>query len=78
VKSSIFWDRIKIRLEDLITQKEAARIRGVSPQSINELVKKGKLKTVTVGGRRFLLKPDVEAYQPGPYGRPRKRSGKSR
>jgi hypothetical protein len=64
---------MKIEIEDLITQKGAAKIRGVSPQSINELVKKGKLKTVAIGGRQFLLRPEVEAYKPGPFGRPRKK-----
>jgi hypothetical protein len=69
---------MKVELSDLITQKEAAKIRGVTPQSINDLVKRGKLGTVTIGDRKFLLRPEVKAYKAERGGRPRKDSGKSR
>jgi hypothetical protein len=69
---------MKVELSDLITQKEAAKIRGVSPQSINDLVKRGKLRTFTIGDRKFLLRPEVKAYKAEKGGRPRKESSKTR
>lgn len=67
---------MKIKLEDLITQKEAAEIRGVTSQSINDLVKRGKLSTVTIGRRKFLLRSEVKNYKPEVGGRPRKTPAK--
>ena len=61
-----------MNLNDLISQAEAARIRNVSRASINELVKKGKFKTVEIGGQRFLLRSQVESYEPSAGGRPSK------
>ena len=63
---------MKIKLDDLITQKEAAEIRGVTSQSINDLVKRGKLTTVSIGKRKFLLRSEVKKYKPEVGGRPRK------
>lgn len=68
---------MKVELDDLITQTEAAKLRGVSLQSINELVKRGKLKTITLGRRRFLSRKQVVKYKPAPAGRPKgKRTAK--
>jgi len=64
-----------VDLNDLITQKEAARIRGVSVQSINDLVRRGRLKTVTIGGRKFLSRSEVKKFKPAQAGRPK---GKTR
>lgn len=70
---------MKVDLDDLITQKEAAEIRGVTPQSINELVKRGKLKTVSLGKRKFLSRKQVKAYKPSVGGRPKQSAkGKTR
>ena len=69
---------MKIDPNELINQKEAARIRGVSPQSINYLVKRGKLKTITIGDRKFLLRSDVKNYKPSVGGRPKGKSAKKR
>jgi predicted site-specific integrase-resolvase len=69
---------MKIQVEDLITQTEAAEIRGVSWQAINDLVRRGKLRTVIIGKRKFVLRSEVKAYKPEVGGRPRKDSGKSR
>ncbi len=62
---------MKVELHDLITQTEAAEIRGVSVQSISYLVKRGKLKTVSIGKRKFLLRSEVEKFKPGLAGRPK-------
>ena len=59
-------------LSDLITQAEAARLRGVSRQAIGKLVRQGKLKTYEVAGRQLLRKSEVVKYEIKPSGRPRK------
>lgn len=69
--------RMRIDLDDLITQKDAAKIRGVSPQSINYLVKRDKLKTVTIRDRKYLLKSEVKKFKPSPPGRPKKKPVKT-
>lgn len=61
-----------IRPEEWITKAEAARLRGVSRQAIAKLVKKGKFQTLQIGGRAFLKRTEVVAYQPEPAGRPPK------
>lgn len=49
---------------DLITKAEAARLRGITRQAIHNLVVRGKLPITTVGGREFVSRNDVLAYQP--------------
>ncbi len=56
-------------LDDLISQKEAAEIRGVSRASINGLIKRGRLKPVAVAGKVLLSRSEVESFErqkPGP------------
>ena len=67
---------MKVDLDDLITQKEAARIRRVSVQSINDLVRRGRLKTFTIGGRKFLSRSEVKKFKALPAGRPKKKPAK--
>jgi excisionase family DNA binding protein len=69
---NLFCDRMRIDLSNLITQKEAAEIRGVTPQSINRLVQRGSLKSVVVGGRRLVFRDEVERFEPSKGGRPKK------
>lgn len=57
----------------LITQSEAAKIRGVSLGSINELVRRGKLRSAERFGKRLVYRSDVEAYEPSPGGWPKGR-----
>jgi hypothetical protein len=61
-----------MNLDDLISQADAAGLRGVSRASINELVKRGRLKTVEIGGKIFLYRSEVENFEPQPGGRPPK------
>jgi hypothetical protein len=70
---------MKIDPEELISQAQAARIRGCSHQAIVGLVKRGKLRTFKIGDKIFVLKSEVEAYNPGRAGRPKKKrvSGKT-
>jgi excisionase family DNA binding protein len=60
--------------KDLISQAEAAKLRGVSRASINELVTRGRLKTVEIGGKPFLYRAEVKAFEPDKGGRPPKSS----
>jgi hypothetical protein len=63
---------MKIDPSELISQQEAANIRGVSIQAVHSLVKRGRLTTIEIGGRKFLLRKEVEAFEPDVGGRPRK------
>ena len=54
-----------------ISQAEASRLRGVSRQAISKLVSNGRLRTVEVGGRIFVSRADVLAFEPNPAGRPK-------
>jgi hypothetical protein len=55
---------------DLISFADAARLRDVSRQSITKLVNKGRFKTFTVAGRKFLSRKEIEDYSPLTAGRP--------
>ncbi len=59
-------------LEDLITPAEAARIRGVTRQTIAHLINRERFTTKTVGGRLFLYRSEVERFEPERGGRPPK------
>jgi excisionase family DNA binding protein len=57
-------------IEDLITQIEAARIRGVSRQAIHKLILRGKLKGHVVAGHVLVSRTEVENFQAERGGRP--------
>lgn len=59
--------------DDLIRQAEAARLRGVSREAINDLIKRRKLKTKVIGGVTFVFRRQVLSYEPESGGRPAKR-----
>ena len=54
-----------------ISQAEASRVRGVSRQAIAKLVGNGRLRILEVGGRAFVSRADVLAFEPNPAGRPK-------
>ena len=54
-----------------ISQAEASRLRGVSRQAIAKLVTNGRLRTLEFGGRVFVSRADVLAFEPNPAGRPK-------
>ena len=56
---------------DWITQAEAARLRKVTRQAIARLVGNGRLRTLDIGGRSFVNRSDVLAFEPHPPGRPK-------
>ena len=64
-----------INLEDYISQSEAARIRSVAKQSIANLVRRGRLTSVTVADRTLVLRSEVENFVAQPkLGRPPKKA----
>ncbi len=60
---------VSSNLAEYISQAEAARIRGVTQQAIDNLVKKSRFQTMRIGGRTLLSRSDVEAFQPTMPGR---------
>jgi excisionase family DNA binding protein len=68
--------KIQIDLDDLISQKEAAQVRGCSVQTIHSLIKRGKLKTFIIGGKVFVSRKEVKGYKPSKGGRPKKKLAK--
>jgi hypothetical protein len=50
--------------EDLITQAEAARIRGVTRAAIAYLIAQGRLRTYERFGVTFVSRSEVEGYEP--------------
>jgi excisionase family DNA binding protein len=57
-------------LTDLISQAEAARIRGVSRQAISDLVQRGKLAGYEIAGRVLVSRKEVENFKEGTRGPP--------
>ena len=58
--------------DDWISQKQAAEIRGVTRQAINEIVRKDRFETLEVGGKTLVKREEVEDYEPKKGGRPPK------
>ena len=52
---------------------EAARLRGVSRNAIANLVRRGKLKSYEIGGRKLVNASEVLVFQPESIGRPPKK-----
>ncbi|MCU1265687.1 MAG: hypothetical protein JWM21_2005 [Acidobacteria bacterium] len=59
----------RVSLKDLISQAEAARIRGVTRAAIRDLITRGRLVSVEVAGRLLVYRSEVEGFEkrtPGP------------
>lgn len=65
-------------LSDLISLTQAAELRGVTMQSIQDLIKRGRLEAVEVAGRRLLRRSDVINFKPEVGGRGRKAKSRNR
>lgn len=59
-------------MTDLISQAEAARLRGVSRAAIQDLVRRGRVRSVNIGGRSLVYRSEIVNYEQGEPGRPRK------
>jgi excisionase family DNA binding protein len=64
-------------LDDIISQSEAARLRGVSREAIRNLIDRGRLRGVTVGGRLCVYRSEVLSFEPDKGGRPSNSSKKN-
>jgi excisionase family DNA binding protein len=73
IKTTTF-SKGKLVADKWVSQAEAARIRGVSPQAIGRLVNKGRFRTLQIGGKVLLDRREVENYKPKRTGRPPKRT----
>jgi hypothetical protein len=56
--------------DDLITQAEAARLRGVTQVAIADLIKRGRLSPVEIAGRKHLRRSELLRFKQKPAGRP--------
>lgn len=65
-------------MKELISQTEAARLRGVSTSAISDLIKRGRLHPVEVGGHRLLRRTEVMNFTPSKGGRPPSKKKSSR
>lgn len=67
---NIFWDFFWQGLaRQLITVQEAADIRETSRIAVYELIKRGRLRTIELTGKQFLIRKEVEEFEkerPGP------------
>ena len=59
------------QFSDWISQAEAARLRGTTRQAVAKLVKKGRIRTITVGGYVLVSRTDISDFKPQPAGRRR-------
>jgi Helix-turn-helix domain len=56
-------------MSDLISQAEAARIRGVSRAAIRDLIRRGRLRSFNLAGRELVYRSEIELFEketPGP------------
>lgn len=51
-----------------VSQAEAAEMRGVTRQAIADLLRKGRFKTLSIGGKTLLKRSEVEEFAPKPPG----------
>jgi excisionase family DNA binding protein len=58
-------------MADLISQAEAARLRGVTRAAIQDLVRRGRIRSVNVGGRALVYRSEIANYEQGTPGRPK-------
>jgi excisionase family DNA binding protein len=65
-------------LNDLITQAEAARLRGVTREAVYDLVARGRLETIEIGGKKFVRRSEVLKLEKLPAGRPVTKTGKAK
>jgi hypothetical protein len=56
-------------IKDPILISEAARLRGVTPQAIWDLISRGKIDSEIQLGRRVVSRSQVKRYKPGKAGR---------
>ena len=55
--------RIGSMVADLITQTEAAKLRGVTRPAIGDLIKRGRLRSVNMFGKTLVYRSEVEGFE---------------
>lgn len=63
----------KIHPGDLITQTEAARLRGVTRAAIGDLISRGRLRSAEMFGKTLVYRSEVRGFEKQSPGRKRKR-----
>jgi excisionase family DNA binding protein len=58
---------LTMRPDQIITQAEAAKLRGVKRQRINQLVNEGRIRSTRLGNQVMVLKEDVQSLQVRAY-----------
>ena len=53
----------EVDVADLITQSEAAELLGKSLPAVNDLVRRGRLRSVEKFGRRLVFRSEVKALE---------------
>ena len=51
---------IRINLDTILSYKQAAEILHITRPAIYWMVSKGKLRSIEIGGKRFIMREDVE------------------
>ena len=59
------------QISDLISQTEAARLRGVTRGAIQDLIRRRRIRTVQVAGRSLVYRSEILNYVKGEPGRPK-------
>ncbi len=69
--------KVMKELSDLISQSEAAQLRGVSRAAIGYLVSKGRLRSYLLLGRKYVYRSEVLSFKAGKPG-PKRSARKER
>jgi hypothetical protein len=62
-------EKDEAKMSDLISQAEAARIRGVTRAAIRDLIRRGRIRSFNLAGRELVYRGEVESFEkdkPGP------------
>jgi excisionase family DNA binding protein len=62
--------------DEFLTVAQAAKVRGTSRIAIHDLIARGRLKAVTIAGRRFISREALDSFErQSPPGRPKRKGG---
>jgi excisionase family DNA binding protein len=59
--------KLIMRPDQIITQQQAAKLRGCKRQRINQLVNQGRIRSTKIGNQIMVLREDVENVSIRPY-----------
>ena len=65
----------EVDMGDLISQTQAAELRGVTRSAIHRLVKREKLRGYEIGGRVLVSRSEVVNFEPARAGRRSRKGG---